>query len=172
MKNNKSMNLAVSNNETDLNSLLVKIPEEILINKEEELEWFCGFSEAEGMFYISKTGSLSFRIKLHKDDRGVLEYIKNFLSELANREVGVIVDSSNSHESYFIVSKYEDLYEIVIPILSKYFFTTSKYLDFQDFKKASEIKKYPFLEGRVLNKEELNQILSIKSNMNSKRLSF
>ena len=72
MKNNKSMNLAVSNNETDLNSLLVKIPEEILINKEEELEWFCGFSEAESMFYISKTGALSFRVKLHEDDRGAL----------------------------------------------------------------------------------------------------
>ena len=124
------------------------------------------------MFYISKTGALSFRVKLHEDDRGALEYIKNMLSELANREVGVIVDTKNSHESYFLVSKYKDLYEIVIPILSKYFFTTSKYLDFQEFKKASEIKKYSFFEKRVLNKEELNQILSIKSNMNSKRLSF
>ena len=124
------------------------------------------------MFYISKTGALSFRIKLHEDDKGALEYIKNLLSELANREVGVIVDSKNSHESYFLVSKYQDLYEIVIPVLSKYFFTTSKYLDFQEFKKASEIKKYSFFEKRVLNKEELNQILSIKSNMNSKRLSF
>ena len=57
------------------------------------------------MFYISKTGALSFRIKLHEDDRGALEYIKNLLSELANREVGVIVDSKNSHESYFLSIK-------------------------------------------------------------------
>ena len=79
-----SSNLAVSNNnKTSLDCLLVKIPEEIFIKKEQELEWFCGFSEAESMFYISNTGALSFRIKLHWDDRGVLEYIKNLLSELA-----------------------------------------------------------------------------------------
>ena len=40
--------------------------------REFELEWFSGFSEAESMFYISTTGALSFKIKLHWDDRQTL----------------------------------------------------------------------------------------------------
>lgn len=71
-----------------------------LKQRELELDWFSGFSEGESMFYISTTGDLSFKIKLHWDDRQTLVYIKNFLSGLVNREVGVIVDSKNQHESY------------------------------------------------------------------------
>jgi hypothetical protein len=36
-----------------------------LEEREQELEWFVGFSEAESMFFISKLGALSFKIKLH-----------------------------------------------------------------------------------------------------------
>lgn len=152
---------------------VINQPEEILLKgRESELEWFSGFSEAESMFYISTTGALSFKIKLHWDDRQTLEYIKNLLSGLVNREVGVIVDSKNLHESYYIIAKFQDILEILIPIFSKYYFTTSKFLDFQDFKAAAEISKTSYMEKRKLNKEELNQILKIKSGMNSQRLQF
>jgi hypothetical protein len=60
---------------------------------------------------------------------------------LVNREVGVIVDSKNLHESYYIIAKFQDILEILIPIFSKYYLTTSKFLDFQDFKAAAEIRK-------------------------------
>jgi hypothetical protein len=82
-----------------------------------------GLSEAESMFYISTTGALSFKIKLHWDDRQTLEYIQNLLSGLVNREVGVIVDSKNLHESYYIIAKFQDILEIPIPIFSKYYLT-------------------------------------------------
>lgn len=49
------------------------------------------------MFFISSTGALSFRIKLHRDDRESLVYFKNLLSELASRDLGVIVYSKNNH---------------------------------------------------------------------------
>ncbi len=148
-------------------------PEETWLKEREfELEWFSGFSEAESMFFISTTGALSFKIKLHWDDRQTLEYIKNLLSGLVNREVGVIVDSKNLHESYYIIAKFQDILEILIPIFSKYYFTTSKFLDFQDFKAAAEIRKTSYMEKRKLNKEELNKILKIKSGMNSQRLQF
>ena len=111
-----------------------------LEEREKELEWFVGFSEAESVFFISKLGALSFKIKLHWDDRQTLLYIKNFLSELAGRDVGVIVDSKDKHESYFTVAKFKDIQEILIPIFTKYHFTTSKYLDFKDFCLAAEIK--------------------------------
>ena len=69
-------------------------------------------------------------------------YIKNLLSKLAERELGVIVDSKDQHESYYSVSKFQDIVGVIIPIFSYFHFTTSKYLDFQDFKAAVEIKKH------------------------------
>jgi len=143
-----------------------------LKKRELELEWLCGFSEAESMFYISTTGALSFRIKLHWDDRRTLEYIQNLLSGLLNRKVGVIGDSKNLHESYYIISRFQDILEILIPIFSIYCFTTTKFLDFQDFKAAAEIRKTSYMEKRKLDIEELNKILQIKSGMNSQRLQF
>lgn len=154
------------------NTAISQSEETWLKERESELEWLSGFSEAESMFYISTTGALSFKIKLHWDDRQTLVYIKDLLSGLVNREVGVIVDSKNHHESYYIIAKFQDILEILIPIFSKYYFTTSKFLDFQDFKAAAEIRKTSYMEKRKLNKEELNKILKIKSGMNSQRLQF
>jgi len=143
-----------------------------LEEREQELEWFVGFSEAESLFFISKTGALSFKIKLHWDDRQTLLYIKNLLSELAGRDVGVIVDSKDYHESYFTAAKFQDIQEIIIPIFKKYHFTTSKYLDFQDFSLAAEIKNSSVLDKRKLSEDELKKILNIKSGMNSQRAQF
>lgn len=143
-----------------------------LEEREKELEWFVGFSEAESVFFISKLGALSFKIKLHWDDRQTLLYIKNFLSELAGRDVGVIVDSKDKHESYFTVAKFKDIQEILIPIFTKYHFTTSKYLDFKDFCLAAEIKNSSVLGKRKLIQDELEKILNIKSGMNSLRIQF
>lgn len=109
---------------------------------------------------------------MHWDDRETLVYIKNLLSGLVNREIGVIIDSKNQHESYYDISKFQDLWDVIIPIFSKYYFTTSKYLDFQDFKAALEIKRASFVEKRKLNGEELKKVLSMKSGMNSQRKNF
>ena len=154
------------------NTIINQSEETWLKKREFELEWFSGFSEAESMFFISTTGALSFRIKIHYDDRQTLEYIQKLLSELANRDIGIIVDSKNQHESYYMVAKFQDILEILIPIFSRYYLTTSKFLDFQDFKAAAEIRKPSFLEKRKLNTEELNKILKRKSGMNSQRLQF
>ena len=103
------------------------LTEENLNKVKEELEWLCGFAEAESMFFISNTGYLNFRIKLHYDDRDTLIYIKNLLSRIANRDIGVIVDSKDKHESYFSVDKFMDIYGVIIPIFTIYFLTTTKY---------------------------------------------
>ena len=152
--------------------LFNSLPEDVLKKKAKDLEWLCGFSEAESMFFISSTGALSFRIKLHWDDKGSLVYIKNLLGELVGRNVGVLVDSKDNHESYFTVANFKDIQEILIPIFSTYYFTTSKYFDFQDFKAAAEIKKVSYLEKRKLNQVELEKILILKSSMNSLRKYF
>ena len=62
--------------------------------------------------------------------------------------------------------------DIIIPIFTTYYFTTSKFLYFQDFKAAAVIKKSSFLEKRKLSEEELKNMLKLKSGMNSKRTFF
>ena len=99
-------------------------------------------------------------------------YIKILLSELAKREVGIIVDSKVDHESYYTISKFQDILDIIIPIFTTYYFTTSKFLDFQDFKAAAAIKKSSLLEKRKLTEEELKNMLKLKIGMNSNRVSF
>lgn len=148
------------------------LTEEVLKNEEKELDWFSGFSEAESMFFISKDGYLKFKIKLHHDDRPTLVYIQKLLSRLANRTIGVIVDSKNDHESYYSIDKFQDIVEIINPIFIKYHFTTSKYLDFIDFKEAANIKIISFLAKRKLNDQELQEILKLKSGMNTLRVCF
>lgn len=124
------------------------------------------------MFFISKKGDLKFKIKLHCDDRQTLVYIQKLLSRLANRPIGVIVDSKTYHESYYSVDKIQDIVEIINPIFTKYHFTTSKYLDFIDFKTAADIKMISFLAKRKLNDQELQEILKLKNKMNTMRVSF
>ena len=146
---------------------------EILNAEKNKLEWFIGFTEAEGMFSIINEGNFSFRINLHSDDLISLEYIKNMLSKLANRDIGSIVKSKRVAESYYQIGKFQDIYEILIPIFTKYFMTTSKHLDFSDFKQpAVEIKAKAYLENRPVNNKELSEILELKSNMNTKRRNF
>lgn len=146
------------------------LTEEILNKKEKDLEWLSGFSEAESLFFISHSGALSFKIKLHWDDRQTLVYIKNILSELADRKVGIILDWKDKHESYYSVSKFKDIIEIIIPIFLKYYFTTSKFLDFQDFKTAAEIKIASFIEKRKIKSRRVkkNIIIKIRNELSKK----
>ena len=67
----------------------------------------------------------------------------------------------------FIVSKFEDLRSVIIPIFNTYPLLTTKALDFLDFQKAIEIKHKS--STRKLTSKDLNSILTIKSNMNSSR---
>jgi len=52
------------------------------LNQLSFIEWFRGFTDAEGCFLIAKVGNrfaFRFTIKLHKDDLNLLNFIKNFL---------------------------------------------------------------------------------------------
>ncbi len=54
---------------------------------DEFFEWFRGFTDAEGCFFIVKTGnSFAFRfiIKLHIDDLSILNFIKDSLNGIGN----------------------------------------------------------------------------------------
>nr|YP_009741133.1 LAGLIDADG endonuclease [Fusarium cerealis]QID41912.1 LAGLIDADG endonuclease [Fusarium cerealis]QID41964.1 LAGLIDADG endonuclease [Fusarium cerealis]QID42016.1 LAGLIDADG endonuclease [Fusarium cerealis]QID42174.1 LAGLIDADG endonuclease [Fusarium cerealis]QID42226.1 LAGLIDADG endonuclease [Fusarium cerealis] len=130
----------------------------------EFFKWFSGFTDAEGSFRIvrlaSRTNGFGFRfsIGLHIDDLNVLNYIKNKLS------CGGI--SISSYTCHFNVAKKEDIFKL-INLFDIYLLNSTKRFDYLDFKKAY----YLYYNKDELTEELINQILDIKNNMNSNRVS-
>lgn len=128
------------------------------------IEWFRGFTDAEGCFLIVKTGnSYAFRfiIKIHKDDINVLYYIKNCLGGIGN--IG-----TEEHLAHFKVTSLPAIKHI-IEIFSTYPLNSSKHLDFSAFRKAYELYTSVHQESRI---ELLQEIGNIKQSMNSKRTEY
>jgi len=137
-------------------------------NKDNFLQWFVGFSDAESNFSVvpHKDGTIinkftfRFTIRLHSDDENSLIFIKNFL------DIGYTF--KNDDECGFIVSNKHDLLKL-IEIFDKYQLNTTKFLDFSDFKKAFIL--YHEREGRLTDLL-MDKILSIKNGMNKNRVNF
>lgn len=104
-----------------------------------------------------------FRIALHKDDRKVLDYIKNTLGcGRLNAERDVLI---------FTISKLNDIETIIIPLFDKFSLNTTKYLDYLYFKKAFFMFRNHKSKGLDLQEIYLN-IIKLKEGMNSKRVDF
>ena len=133
-------------------------------NDDEFLHWFSGFTDAEGNFLITIDRSyvkLRFKISLHIDDIKVLQIIQS------NLNIGRVTEEQSRNRCSFIV---EDVWGIntICSIFNNYPLYTSKNLDFQDFYKALLIRnKY-----KNLSDANLERILLLKNNMNSKREIF
>jgi hypothetical protein len=135
------------------------------------LEWFVGFTDAEGCFIIQrffKKNQLSissfvfmFKITLHKDDEKVLRIIKDRL-----RIGGVRMYKD---ECIFTITKQKEI-AILISIFDKFNLNTSKYLDYLDFKEAF---LFYFNRDPNLNPDSIkDHILGLKNNMNTNRIIF
>lgn len=119
------------------------------------IEWFVGFTDAEGNFNIKLTNSsprnlgcssaatdleentfkyvqFTFQIGLHKDDLDVLEYIMNTL------KCGHI-SKSNNKINYF-VNDLNSLLYIIIPIFNYVNLNSSKFHHYNLFRQAVELK--------------------------------
>jgi len=137
-------------------------------NKDNFLQWFVGFSDAESNFSVvphkdgTRINKFTFRftIRLHSDDENSLIFINNFL------DIGYTF--KNDDECGFIVSNKHDLLKL-IEIFDKYQLNTTKFLDFSDFKKAFIL--YHEREGRLTDLL-IDKILSIKNGMNKNRVNF
>ena len=136
--------------------------------KDDFLQWFVGFSDAESNFIIvphkngTKVNKFTFRftIKLHLDDQDSLIYIKNFL--------GIGYTFKTKDECGFIVSNKQDLLKL-IEIFDRYQLNSIKFLDFYDLKKAFLL--YHEREGKITDLL-IDKILSIKNGMNKNRVNF
>jgi len=163
------------NNYIDYTGLVLML-NSVIVNKEEPthgiskllhvstefLQWFVGFTDAEGNFLITLDRDyvrFRFKISLHKDDIEVLNIIKSKLG------IGS-VKKENEQYCSFIVNDIDSIKYIICPIFIKFPLQTNKRLDFNDFYDVIKNKE----KGK--NNNDINKILSIKNNMNSKRLTF
>jgi Cytochrome c oxidase subunit III/LAGLIDADG endonuclease len=126
-----------------------KEQKEFLLNSE-FLEWFTGFTDAEGNFNLTlrklnennyTSAMLTFQICLHIDDLFILENIKKKIN------CGHI-SISGSKCNYFINDK-DSLLQILLPIFNFTKLNSSKYYQFIIFEKAVNF----FKEKKHLSKE-------------------
>ena len=135
----------------------------------QDLNWFVGFTDAEGCFFVSirksvnsKLGeavSLRFVLTQHLRDE---ELIKSFITVLG---CGRYIPCSSKDCGEYVVERFADITQKILPIFAKNQLNGVKRLDLQDFKKIVTI-----MENRDhLTLSGLNEIKKIKSNMNTQR---
>jgi hypothetical protein len=141
------------------------IRSESLDDKDKFLEWFRGFTDGEGHFYINIRSltvcSFRYELHLHYDDRPLLELIKKKIG------MGNVYTSANQKTSTFLVSTLNEI-RVIIEIFSKFPLNSSKHINFLSFKRAFEL--YTTVENR--SESTLQEIAKIKKDMNSKRVEF
>lgn len=135
------------------------------------IEWFRGFTDAEGCFIIQTDVRLTkeynfkfiFRITLHIDDLACLEFIKNTL------QIGNVRVNTKSSEVVYEVSAQHEI-ETILAIFNKFNLNTIKHLNFIAFEQAFRL----YLENnkQEARKELKSEILSLKESMNKQRKDF
>lgn len=131
--------------------------------------WFTGFVDGEGNFSVdtskAKTGDsfytkLSFSISQHARDEIFLTQFINYLG------CGRIVKASKRPDGVlFIVSKFRDIKENILPFFLNYPLLGVKSMDYKDFCEVAKI-----IDNKShLTPEGLKKIRSFKSGMNSNR---
>lgn len=128
------------------------------------LSWLAGFTDAEGNFMIIlDRGHIRFRFKItmHIDNLEALNLIKSILNE------GSVVVEKNRNRCSFVVQDFAAIRDVICPIFTQFPLLTTKRFDFQDFKKAVQIKNKNYLSDA-----DKKRIISLKDGMNSKREVF
>lgn len=132
------------------------------------VQWIAGFTSAEGCFKITLVKRpnrridqvyLVFQITQHSRDEKLLESFITFFG------CGILEASSSKPVVNFIVYKFSDNYEKILPFFQKHIIFGVKSEDFKDWCKAAEIIK----AKQHITEEGLNKIISLKSGINSKR---
>jgi hypothetical protein len=132
------------------------------------LHWLAGFTDAEGCFFValkkspgSKLGEavwLRFILTQHARDE---DFLRNLIFTL---NCGRYIPKSGYGE--FIVEKFTDVSNKVIPIFEEFKLHGIKSQNFEDFKKVALLMK-----NKVhLTREGLDEIKKIKGGMNKSRL--
>lgn len=129
--------------------------------------WVAGFTDAEGCFYvkISTVGS-NKKVKpyfsISQDIRDI-----NLLKKLATYLACGLIETvkTRPNQSSFVVYKFSDIVEKILPFFDKYSLHGKKSLDYNDFKTVTNIVS----ENGNINHNVLKIIKHIKSKMNRNR---
>lgn len=96
------------------------------------LQWFIGFTDAEGNFLIKiknkSEAHFVFQMTLHIEDSAVLYYIRE--------QLGVGIVRIRGQTCSFRIHAFETILNILIPIFDKYSLLTHKQLDYKDWRKS------------------------------------
>lgn len=133
-------------------------------------DWLAGFTSAEGCFMVkikkSKTHSTGFQVWLvfqltqhERDEKLMISFIDYFNCGITSKDRAAF---------NFLVSKFSDLIDKIIPFFQKYPIEGVKAKDFEDFCRVAEMMK----EKRHLTPEGLEQIKKIKVGMNKVRKEY
>jgi hypothetical protein len=142
----------------------------VSLNQIRDPYWFTGFVEGEGCFFVdiqkstSKIGespTLKFIVTQHERDTALLQSFIDFLGcGRYSKQYG-----KRAAAGYYVITKFSDIWEILIPFFDRYPLHGTKVKDFEDFKQVGSYinqKSHLTLEG-------LEKIKLIKSRMNTKR---
>ena len=132
--------------------------------------WVVGFFSGEGCFFIDiykaidcKTGyyvRLRATVNQHSRDEILISKLINIL------DYGFVTKHTKKKVITFVVYRFDNIYNKIIPFFNKYPILGIKSLDFKDFCKAAESMN----KGTHLTLEGLEKIRNIKSNMNRGRV--
>ena len=130
----------------------------------DSMESMIGMSSSWTTFQTSKLGEtvrLKFQITQHSRDDELMKRLVTFF------QCGRIESNSKSLGLNFVVTKFKDITDKVIPFFDKYAIERIKILDldFLDFKRIADLMK----NKAHLTKEGLHEVRYIKSKMNSGR---
>lgn len=135
--------------------------------------WIAGFTAGEGCFLIKITKSsthkvgksvkLSFTLTQHVRDKQLMTNLAQYLG--CGRYVPRSKKGATSHIGDFLCTKFDDIYDTLIPFFKKYPVVGVKSKDFQDWCLIAEIVK----NGDHLTREGLDKIIKIKAGMNKGR---
>lgn len=148
---------------------VIPIPRPLVTNQEiTDPNWISGFVSGEGCFRIdtykakTKVGlavNLNFYITQHARDTALMENLVQYLN------CGLYRSVSDQDWGNYVVKRFSDITDNLIPFFNKYQIEGEKVKDFEGFKQAAEIME----TKSHLTKEGLFKINQIKAEMNKGR---
>lgn len=164
-----SLNLGLSDKLKEAFPEIVAVKRPLIENKIiPDPFWFAGFASGESNFNVQISKSKNklgegvvacFSVSQHSRD---ISLIKSFVQYLG---CGGSYQNSKRENWVFMVTRYKDLAEKILPFFDKYPIQGIKYQDYLDFKKVVLL----MVDKAHLTPEGLDQIRLIKSKMSTRR---
>lgn len=161
-----SMNGGLSNSLKTLFPEIKKVERPVISSQVIESPlWLIGFIQGEGCFFVKTKWKdnkvsqilLTFSINQHSRDLYLMNIIRNYLD---CGKIEKVINRPNSVT--FVVYKFSDILEKVIPLFESNPILGVKSLDFNDFCKVSKL-----IENKLhLTNKGLHEIINIKKGMN------